>query len=126
LFFEVDNRTVGKHAPHTLLEYLPLICAVEIVAHEKAVAQQVFAKPSGLGIGEFPVAHLHGIQKRPVVGIAFIQIHRLFHTAAVDPAQAAHRLGEMPIGTWIVRGPTGISLRPVAAAEAPLPKPRPP
>jgi hypothetical protein len=119
LVLELHNRPVRKHAPHAGLKDFPLPRAVEIVAHEKPAAVDEFAQRLGLRIGEIPVAHLHRIEKRPIVGIAFIQVDRLLHAAAVYPRQPPHGLGEMPVGARIVRGPTGISLRPVRPAPPP-------
>ena len=43
-FVDFDDRPVGKHALHAGVEDLPLLGAVEIVAHEESAAQQVFAQ----------------------------------------------------------------------------------
>src|ERR1035437_4464607 len=119
LVLEVHNLPVGEHAPHAGHEELPLPRAVEIVAHEKPVAVDEFAHRLDLRIGQSPVTHLHGIEERPIVGIAVIQVDRLLRAAAVDTGQAPHGLGEVAVGPRIVRGPTGIPLRPVAAVASP-------
>src|SRR5258708_2980510 len=69
----VDDGTVRKNALHAIGEHFPLISAVEVVAHEEAAAQKVFAHLGGLRISEIPVANLDAVEKRvPKHFVAFV------------------------------------------------------
>ena len=65
--FDVHNGPVGKHAVHAGDEDIPLIGAVEIVAHEEAAAQQEIAQLGGLRVGQIPVPHFDAVEPGPVV-----------------------------------------------------------
>ena len=58
---DVDDRTVREDPLHAVGEHLPLVGAVEVVAHEEAAAQEIFAQLSGLRVGEVPVTHLDAV-----------------------------------------------------------------
>src|SRR6185369_6108526 len=84
---------------------LPLVVAVEIVAHEESAAQQVLAHQSHLGVGQVPVAHLHSVEPGPVVLEAFVEIDRFLHAARMQPGQSPDGDREMAVAAWIVHGP---------------------
>ncbi len=112
---DIDDRFAGQDLLHGVLEDFPLVGAVEIVAHEKAAALQVFAETFDLVIGQFPVADFDGVEPgivEDVVGLV-VEIHRLLHAARVDARQAADGGGEMAVGAGIVDGPVGVTLAPV-------------
>ena len=85
----VDDRAVGKHLVHAGEEGIPLDGAVEIVAHEEAAAEQVFAHGLGLLVGQVPVAHFHAIEPRPIVNVVIVEIDGLLHRAGADARQPA-------------------------------------
>ena len=78
---------------------------MEIVGHEEAAAEAIFAQRPALLVGESPFAHLDGVEPRPVVSIAFLEVHGLLHGADVNAGQAADGLGKMPVGARVVLGP---------------------
>ena len=59
----------------------PVLCAVEIVDHQEAALEQKFAQALGLGFGERPGLHLHGIHPGIVVDVvvtaSYVQIDDL-------------------------------------------------
>ena len=59
------------------------IGAVEIVGHEEAAAQQVFAQLLGLRVGEAPFADLDGVEPGPVVVVAVVEVDGLLDGAHV-------------------------------------------
>ena len=74
---DFDNRPVGEDLAYAGFEERPLHRAVEIVAHEEAAAQQVFAHGGRLGVGQLPVTHFHAVEPRAIVNVAVIQIRGL-------------------------------------------------
>ena len=60
------------------------------------------------------MAHFHAVEERPVVLVAIVQVNDDFHAARVDAAQAAHGLGEVTVGAWIVHRPVGAAVSPGA------------
>ena len=78
---------------------------MKIVAHEEAAAVDVLAHGLDLGVGQSPVAHFHGVEPRPVVLIAVVEIHGLLGGAHVNARQAAQSRGEMAVGARVIRGP---------------------
>ena len=86
-----DDRPVGKYLVHAGEEHAPLDVAVEIVAHEKAAAQQEFAHGLGLVVGQVPVAHFHAVEPRPIVHVVVVKIDGLFHGTRADARQAGGR-----------------------------------
>ncbi len=116
---EIDDGPVRKDALHAGLEHVPLLVAPEVVAHEEAAAQQIFAQFRGLRVGQIPVAHLDGVKPGPVVDVvAVVQIHRLLHGADVDAGEAADGAREMPVGARIILVQMELPLAPVAAIAA--------
>src|ERR1022692_1828611 len=83
----------------------------------KKPPQQEFAEGFGLGIGQLPMAGLHGIEPGPVGGAAFVQIDGLFDGADVEARQAAEGLHEVAVGARIILGPHGVAFGPLAAAS---------
>ena len=115
------DLAVGEDAVEALGEDVPLLIAVEIVAHEEAAAEEEFAEEGGLGIGEIPVADFDAVEPGPVVLEAFVEIDGLFDGAGVDAGEAAEGLGEVAVAAGIVHGPidAAAALGPIAgAAEA--------
>ena len=90
------------------------IGAVEVVAHEEAAPQQVLAHRPRLLVGQVPVTDFDSVKPRPVPYVAFVEVHRLLHTARVDAAQTAHGRGQVPVAARIVHGPVGPALLPRA------------
>src|SRR5262249_14091494 len=109
---DLDDRAVRKDAAHALGEGLPFDAAVEVVAHEETATQEVFAHAARLLVGQVPVAHFDTVDPWPVPHIALVEIHRLFHTARVKAAQAAHRDGQVAIAARVVHGPVRPALFP--------------
>src|ERR1019366_8055130 len=97
--------TLRKHLLNDFLENVPFELAVEIVRHEKPAAQQVFAQRLRLVVREAPLAHLHGVKPRPIVGIAFVQVHDLLHGAHVQPCKPPHGQRKVPVGGREILGP---------------------
>ena len=69
-------------------------------------------------IGESPLAHLDGVEPRPIVRVAFVQIDGLLHAADVDAREAAHGLREVAVGAGIVLRPERDAGVPVGVAAA--------
>ena len=67
---DIHDGAVGEHLFHAGWKDVPFDGAVEIVAHEEAAAQQVFAHGPGLLVGQVPVAHFHAVQPGPIVDVA--------------------------------------------------------
>ena len=118
LVVDLHDGPVGKHPLHAVDEDLPLFRPVEIVAHEEAAAQQILPHGLGLRVGQVPVAHFHGVEPRPIVLVAFVQVDRLLHRPRVHARQAPQRLREMAVRARIIGGPTGAPLRPIPGGEA--------
>ena len=78
---DIDDRPVGEDALHAFDEDFPFLRAVEVVAHEEAAAQKVFAEAADLRVGQLPVAHLDAVEPRPVVLVAFVEVDRLLDGA---------------------------------------------
>jgi len=55
---DIDDGAVGEYALPCWRRKLPLIGAVEIVAHEETAAQQILGIFFACSIGEIPLAHL--------------------------------------------------------------------
>src|SRR5258708_7350625 len=66
---DLDYGPVWKDTLHTCCKNLPLLVAVEVVTHEKSAAQQVFAHDLGLLVSQVPMAHLDGVEPRPMVNL---------------------------------------------------------
>src|SRR5207244_642278 len=93
---DVHHRPVRKDFFHGQEENVPFIGAVEIVAHEKAAAQEVLAELDNLCVGQLPVAHLDGIEPRIIEHVVVIvQVNRLFDTPGVNPSEAAYGGGKV-------------------------------
>ena len=116
--FDVADRIFRKRFLNAALEFEPFILPVKIVRHEEAAAQAVFAEQLSLCIGESPLADLDGVEPRPIVGVAFLEVHWLFHAACVYAGQAAHGLREMAVGAGIILGPERDALMPFGVAPA--------
>ena len=98
---------------------------MEVVAHEKAAAVKELAQRFGLGAGQIPVPHLHRVEPRPIVLIAFVQVHGLLDGARMHARQAPQRFGEMPVRPRIIGSPTGTPLLPGPVAEPAVPSVNP-
>jgi hypothetical protein len=89
---DLDDLAVGEDAAHAVGEDLPLLCAVEVVAHEEAAAEEVFAEGGHLFVGEGPVADLDSVEPGPIVLVAIVEIDGLLDGADVDAREAADGL----------------------------------
>ena len=111
---DLHDGAVGKDLFHAGDEDVPLVSAVEIVAHEEAAAEEVLAHGGGLGIGQIPVAHLDGVEPGPIVNVAVIEVKRLLDGAHVNAGEPAEGRGEMAVGAGVIHGPIGAAIAPVA------------
>ena len=109
----LDDGPVGKDALHALFKDRPLAVAVEVIDHEEAAAEQMFAKELRLCVVPLPVSDLDGIEPGPVVVVAILDIDRLLDGADVDAGEAAHGGGEVAVGAGVIGGPAGVALAPV-------------
>ena len=93
---------------------MPLVRAMEIVAHEEPAPQQKIAQLGRLRICQIPVPHLDAVEPRPIVDfVAVVQIHRLFHRPRMNAGQTAHSLGKMAVRPRIIDGPVRSTVPPV-------------
>src|SRR5262249_15319705 len=99
-------------------ENLPFIRAMEVIAHEEAAAQQVFAEALHLFVGEGPVSDLDAVEPRPIVLIGFVEIDRLLHGADLNPREPSQNQREATVGAGIVHSPEtpAPALPPIAEA----------
>src|SRR6202167_4907466 len=118
LIVDFADRAIGENALDAPLEHLPLEGAVEIVGHEEAAAQPVFAHFLCLDVVEAPFADLDGIEPGPIVGVAVVEVDGLFDGADLDAGQAAERLGEGAVGARVILGPQRGDFAPVAIEAA--------
>ena len=84
----LSRSTIGRSGKTRFMasqEDLPFEGAVEIVAHEEAAAEEVFAEAFGLRVGELPVADFDAVEPGPVVLVAVVEIDGLLDGAGVDP-----------------------------------------
>src|SRR5439155_16604972 len=59
---DIDDGAVREYLFHAGVEHLPLVGAMEVVAHEEAAAKQVFTKLHRLRVGQRPMPNLHSIK----------------------------------------------------------------
>ena len=90
----------------------PFDVAMEIVAHEKAAAEQEFAQGGGLRIGQVPVADFDAVEPGPVVNVAVVQVDGLFGRAGVEAREAADGLDQVTVRAGVIHGPVGGALLP--------------
>src|SRR5262249_21353178 len=110
---DLDDGPVGEYASHAGDEDVPLGGAVEIVAHEKAAAEKIFAERLGLLVGEIPMPDFDAVEPWPVVDIAFVEVDRLLGGADMQAGEAANGPREVAVGTGVVDGPVGGAVGPV-------------
>src|SRR5208283_2877984 len=109
-------------ALHTVEKVFPLRFAPEIVTHEEAAAQKIFAELLHLIVGQTPLAHLHRIEPRVVEGVvAIVEVDRLFDGTNVQPGEAPYGFRKMPVCAGIILRPDGEAFAPVAAAPESVP-----
>ena len=115
---QILHRPIGQHLAHSGHEAVPVGGAVEIIHHEEAALEQVFAQPLRLRIGERPVCHLHGIDPRVVEDLVAVEIDDLLDGAHLDAGEALQRQQELAIRLGIVARPTGPVAVSIAVSEA--------
>src|SRR5579875_1322024 len=83
-------------------------------SHIKKPPRSRVAQLLCLRICQIPLSHKDGIQPRPVVDIiSIVQVYGLFNRSRIDACQAPYSLHEMPVGSWIIIGPTRVSSGPI-------------
>src|SRR5579871_6590059 len=118
---QLHRLAIREDLVHALHEDFPFVLTPEVVSHEEAAPQQIFAHRLRLGIGELPAPRLHCIEPRPIVNRTLIQIHGLLYRPHMNPGQTAQRQHEVAVGPRIVLRPDRAALGPdaVPAKSAP-------
>src|SRR5260370_14521955 len=99
--WNVDEVAFWEDHLHGLFEVGLFLGAVAVVGHEEASTEKVVAELSGLGLGESPLADLHGLDPGPVVEfIAVVDVDGLLDRAGVDAAYAAAGVGHGAVSAW--------------------------
>ena len=116
---DLHDRAIRENQLHRVFKYLPLHVAVEIVGHEEAAAQQVFAHFLALLRRQSPLANLNRIDPWQVELFVFIQIDRLFRRTNMDASQTANGLRKVTVGTRIILRPERQSQTVIPGRSAP-------
>ena len=103
---------------------------MEVIDHQKAAAEQIFAQEFCMIVGEVPMADFDSVNPGPVEDLVGVvdQVDHLFGGSGVDAGQAADAFEKLPVGFGEIGGPTaslaavtGVAARGIAQArEGPL------
>ncbi len=111
--------TIGRDHFNALFEHLPFVVAVEVVGHEEAASEEVFAHDFRFVGGESPLANLDRVEPGPVEGVVSVfEQDRLFGGADVETGEARDGFGEVAIGAGVVLRPEGQALAEIAIEAA--------
>ncbi len=115
---DVDDRPVGQHFLHRVLERRPLVLAVEVVDHHEAAAPEVLAQPRGLRAVRMPRAATGLLEDEPRIVEQRVVVER-DGAAILRDLRARHsreRGQEMRFGERIIDRPPRIA--PAARSRA--------
>src|ERR1700704_4498057 len=125
---QVFDGAVREHHQHAAHEALPIGGAMEIVDHDEAALEQVFAQALGLGFGEGPVLYLDGVDPGVVEDFVAVELHDLFGRPGLNASETPQSNQELAVRLRIIPGPTRPSAVPVTPAVTvggSVAKPRP-
>ena len=77
----------------------------EIVHHEKAAPQQVFAQALRLRFREGPRLNLDGVHKGKVEDVVVVEIDDLLIASCIDPGEPPESFEKYDVGFRVVSGP---------------------
>src|SRR5205814_184926 len=91
----------------------------EIVAHEEAAAQQVFAQLLSLSLSQLPMTHLDCVEPWPIEDVvSIIEVDGLLHGPDMDSRQTSQCAQEVPVGPRVILCPNRKPMRPIGSPEA--------
>src|SRR5271167_3996995 len=98
------DGTIGKYLLNAAGENLPFVHTLEgfrtmeVVTHEEAATQEIFAKLGGLIVMQQPMPDLDSIGYGPVVDVVgSVQIDDLFDRAGLDAGQTTDAREQVPV-----------------------------